>query len=96
MLSPEDWTRFVDAANECAAARGRVFLLDEGRRMFGERAWASYLQGLMLELGLEEMAARLDPEQFPAGGDPSAFTKLPRGRALGAGIVVASEDEASC
>lgn len=51
-LSREVWARFFETANECCAARDRVFVPDESRRLFGERAWASYLRGLMLEFGL--------------------------------------------
>ncbi|MFV0434330.1 MAG: hypothetical protein ACK5LO_10150 [Leucobacter sp.] len=81
-LSREEWARFFETANEYCAARDRVFVLDESRRMFGERAWANYVRGLMLEFGLKEMAARLDPEQFPAEQEERAFTPLSRSRSL--------------
>ncbi|WP_137726371.1 hypothetical protein [Prescottella subtropica] len=64
LFSDGELAQFVNAAAAHAEKAGGVFALDEGIRIYGERAWATYLRDQMERVGLHEFAARIDPAQF--------------------------------
>ena len=64
LFSDAELAHFVGVATERVREAGGIFALDEGVRLLGERAWATYLRGLMEQTGLHEFAARIDPTQF--------------------------------
>lgn len=64
LFTEAEWVRFHEAAQEAARRRGGFFVLDESVRLVSERAWAEYLKELMLKVGLEDLAARIEPLDF--------------------------------
>ena len=69
LFTEAEWVRFHEAAQEAARRRGGFFVLDESVRMVSERAWATYLREIMLSVGVEDLAARIDPSRFAGHGD---------------------------
>nr|WP_181716200.1 hypothetical protein [Cryobacterium sp.]QJS06055.1 hypothetical protein [Cryobacterium sp.] len=65
LFTETEWVRFYDAAQQAARARGSVFVLDESVRMVSERAWAAYLRDTMTGAGVDDLAARIVPENYP-------------------------------
>lgn len=61
LFTEDEWLAFTNALG------ARRALLDEGVRPLGERAWAEYIKGTMPALGLDDLAARIDPEDFEPG-----------------------------
>jgi hypothetical protein len=68
------------ACAEYAQTHDRLPALDEQIRAAGGRIWARYLKSHLQELGLDEMAAKIDPEATPASPADMLLrvTKQPR------------------
>lgn len=65
LFSEAEWVRFVEAGREAAKAQGGFFSLDESRRLISEREWAGYLRDVMTSVGVDDLAARIIPEDYP-------------------------------
>jgi hypothetical protein len=83
-VSAEELSRLVERLAEQAAEHGRIFTgLDESVRLQSERRWAEYLQTAARSVGMEDLAERLDPQQFAPGLFEKAMgmgRSLPRSR----------------
>lgn len=60
LFTQREWGVIAERLNE------RRVMLDEGYRLFGERAWAVYLRRVFVAVDLAEFAARITPAAFTA------------------------------
>ena len=65
LFTEDEWVRFVEAGREHARAQGSTFFLDETAQIISARAWATYLRDVMTVVGVEDLAARIVPENYP-------------------------------
>lgn len=64
LFTDAEWAHFVAAGKAYAQENHQVFMLDEAWRIFGARAWAKYIRQRMQVVGVPELAARINPEDF--------------------------------
>lgn len=62
-----DFTELMDRCQAAARANGSVFFLHEEELRMGDRHHAAYLQRLARAVHMDELADRLDPDQFAPG-----------------------------
>lgn len=66
-LSESQFAALIDRYKAAAAEQGNVFVLDEAPQLWGQRQQAAYLRRLAHSVHMDELAARLDPDEFPPG-----------------------------
>lgn len=67
VVTEDEFRELLDRLAGRAREAGLPFFgLDESQQILGERRWAAYLRTAATSVGMTDLAARLDPEAFPA------------------------------
>lgn len=69
VISEDEFNELINRCQAAASAQGLVFRFDEVPSMMGERQQAVYLRDLAHSVHMNDLASRLEPDEFP----PSAF-----------------------
>lgn len=80
-FTSEEWTRFFEAAQRWASEQGGTFMLDESIQFQGPRRWAAYIRSTMQTVGVDDLAARIDPAAY-APGDFEVIAALGKRRPI--------------
>ncbi|SHU69438.1 Uncharacterised protein [Mycobacteroides abscessus subsp. abscessus] len=67
VLGATELTELLERCHTAAKAAGRGFIYFEDAQFFGERSHAAYLQGLANSVDMDELAQRLNPDDFAPG-----------------------------
>ncbi|WP_457181024.1 hypothetical protein [Mycobacteroides abscessus] len=67
VLGATEFTELLERCHAAAKAAGRSFIYFEDAQFFGERSHAAYLQGLASSVQMDELAQRLNPDEFAPG-----------------------------
>lgn len=66
VVSEAEFGELRERCQTAARAQGKVFIFDEYWEAMGQRSLAGYLRRLALSVGMDDLAARLDPDHFAA------------------------------
>lgn len=72
VVGPEEFRELLERCYTAARERGGWFFFDEAGHLMGDRYQATYLRGLAQSVGMDELAARLNPDEFA----PGAFDEI--------------------
>lgn len=72
VVSADEFTELMARCKAAAQQRGGWFIYDEATHLMGERTQAAYIRALAGAVQMNDLAQRLDPEDFA----PSAFEQM--------------------